>query len=47
MGEFLGPMTAEMGSTGRSINTKGWIAGAIIVLVIFATAAGFWFHYHP
>ncbi|MGC2033844.1 MAG: hypothetical protein WA761_00185 [Thermoplasmata archaeon] len=40
-------MTAEMGTTSRSINTKGWIAGAIIILVVFATAAGLWFHYHP
>jgi hypothetical protein len=40
-------MTAEVGSTDRSINTKGWIAGAIIVLVIFAVAAGLWFRYHP
>ncbi len=26
---------------------KGWVAGAIIILVILSVAFGFWFRYHP
>lgn len=26
---------------------KGWIVGAIIIVVILAVAFGFWFHFHP
>ena len=25
---------------------RGWIAGAVIVLIVVAVAAGFWFRYH-
>jgi hypothetical protein len=26
---------------------KGWVLGLLIVVIILAVGAGFWFHYHP
>ncbi len=26
---------------------KGWVLGLLIVVIVLAVGAGFWFHYHP
>lgn len=26
---------------------KGWVYGSMVVLIVLAVGAGFWFHYHP
>ncbi len=39
-------MAAPLRSEGPS-PYRGWIAGAVVIFLIVATAMAFWFRYHP
>jgi hypothetical protein len=43
----VGPATARRATDGRWDLYKGWFLGFLVVFIVLAVGAGFWFHFHP